>query len=77
MCLAITLSASVALILLFFRKIYIIVCKPEKNNRSAFTTTKDVRCHIGSAGTRDSMEKCVDFIEETDIERSGVVVRVF
>ena len=65
MCLAITLSASVALILLFFPKIYIIICKPEKNNRSAFTTSKDVRCHIGNQAGRsysasnDSFERSV------------------
>lgn len=65
MCLAITLSASVALILLFFPKIYIIICKPEKNNRSAFTTSKDVRCHIGNQPGRsystsnDSFERSV------------------
>ena len=52
MCLAITLSATVALILLFCPKIYIIICKPEKNNRSAFTTSKEVRCHIGSTSGR-------------------------
>ena len=54
MCMAITLSATVALILLFFPKIYIIICKPEKNNRSAFTTSKEVRCHIGSTTVRMS-----------------------
>ena len=48
MCLAVSLSATVALVLLFFPKVYIILCKPEKNNRSAFITSKDVRCHIGS-----------------------------
>ncbi|XP_064628882.1 metabotropic glutamate receptor 1-like isoform X2 [Lineus longissimus] len=48
LCIAISLSASVALVLLFFPKVYIILCKPEKNNRSAFTTSRDVRCHIGS-----------------------------
>jgi len=40
-------SATVALVLLFLPKVYIIIFKPEKNNRSAFTTTRDVRCHIG------------------------------
>lgn len=63
MCLAITLSATVALVLLFFPKVYIIICKPEKNNRSAFTTSKDVRCHIGSASSRayssDSMDRYI------------------
>ena len=67
MCLAITLSATVALILLFLPKIYIILCKPEKNNRSAFTTSKDVRCHIGSASGRsfsnsDSLDRWVALV---------------
>ena len=60
MCMAITLSASVALILLFFPKIYIIVCKPEKNNRSAFTTSKEVRCHIGTTQGRISSNNSVE-----------------
>ncbi|GFT22423.1 metabotropic glutamate receptor 1 [Trichonephila clavipes] len=47
LCLCISFSAIVALVLLFFPKLYIILLRPEKNNRSAFTTTKDVRCHIG------------------------------
>jgi len=50
---AITASATVALVFLFLPKIYIIIFKPEKNDRSAFTTTRDVRCHIGRpAGLR-------------------------
>lgn len=48
MCISISASASVSLALLFFPKIYIIIWAPEKNTRSAFTTSKDVRCHIGS-----------------------------
>ena len=60
MCMAISLSASVALILLFFPKIYIIVCKPEKNNRSAFTTSKEVRCHIGTAQGRISSSNSME-----------------
>ena len=68
MCLAISLSATVALVLLFFPKVYIIVCKPEKNNRSAFTTSKDVRCHIGSTSGRsfsgsDSIDRYGIFLE--------------
>lgn len=47
LCLCISFSAIVALILLFFPKIYIMLFRPEKNNRSFFTTAKDVRCHIG------------------------------
>lgn len=56
MCITITLSASVALVLLFFPKIYIILFKPERNNRSAFTTTNDVRCHIGSQQARTNSD---------------------
>lgn len=48
MCVSVSLSAYVALVLLFFPKVYIIIWAPEKNTRSAFTTSKDVRCHIGS-----------------------------
>ena len=45
--LSITFSATVALMLLFWPKAYIIVWKPERNNRGAFTTTTEVRCHVG------------------------------
>ncbi|KAL4233562.1 Metabotropic glutamate receptor 1 [Mactra antiquata] len=48
MSVSVSLSAYVALVLLFFPKVYIIIWAPEKNTRSAFTTSKDVRCHIGS-----------------------------
>lgn len=51
MCLSISFSAIVALILLFFPKCYIMIFKPEKNNRSYFTTAKNVRCHIGYVPT--------------------------
>lgn len=58
MCLCISFSAIVALVLLFFPKLYIILFRPEKNNRSAFTTTKDVRCHIGR-GLSDLKFSCL------------------
>ncbi|XP_045107628.1 metabotropic glutamate receptor 5-like isoform X2 [Portunus trituberculatus] len=44
-----SLSALVTLVLLFFPKLYIILFRPEKNDRSAFKTAKTVRCHIGSS----------------------------
>ncbi|XP_054722394.1 metabotropic glutamate receptor 5-like [Uloborus diversus] len=47
LCLCVSFSALVALLLLFFPKLYIIIFRPDKNDRSCFTTTKDVRCHIG------------------------------
>lgn len=42
----VSLSAVVTLVLLFGPKLYIIIFKPEKNNRSAFTTSADLRIHI-------------------------------
>ncbi|XP_066156356.1 metabotropic glutamate receptor 5-like isoform X2 [Euwallacea fornicatus] len=47
MCLCVTLSALVTWIFLFVPKLYIILFKPEKNNRAFFTTAK-IRCHIGA-----------------------------
>jgi hypothetical protein len=44
----VTLSASVTLVFLFMPKLYIIVLRPERNNRALFTTSKSIRCHIGA-----------------------------
>uniref|UniRef100_A0AC34RD06 G-protein coupled receptors family 3 profile domain-containing protein n=1 Tax=Panagrolaimus sp. JU765 TaxID=591449 RepID=A0AC34RD06_9BILA len=50
-----SLSASIALVLLFFPKLYIILLHPEKNVRASYTTTKLIRCHFGnSQGMSDS-----------------------
>jgi hypothetical protein len=38
----------VTLVFLFLPKMYIILLRPEKNNRAHFTTSKSIRCHIGS-----------------------------
>ncbi|KAH9508401.1 Metabotropic glutamate receptor 5 [Bulinus truncatus] len=43
-----SLSAAIAILLLFIPKVYVIIWVPEKNTRGAFTTSRDVRCHIGS-----------------------------
>nr|QRN45433.1 metabotropic glutamate 1-like receptor isoform X1 [Carausius morosus] len=48
MCMCVTLSAMVTLVFLFLPKMYIILLRPERNNRSFFTTSKSIRCHIGS-----------------------------
>ncbi|KAM7536530.1 hypothetical protein Aperf_G00000087319 [Anoplocephala perfoliata] len=45
--LCISVSASIALVILFLPKTYIILCRPDKNSRAAFITAKDIRCHIG------------------------------
>ncbi|XP_065079892.1 metabotropic glutamate receptor 1-like [Ochlerotatus camptorhynchus] len=48
MCICISLSAMVTLVFLFFPKLYIILIRPERNIRALFTTSKSIRCHIGS-----------------------------
>ncbi|KAI1713584.1 receptor family ligand binding region domain-containing protein [Ditylenchus destructor] len=44
-----SISATIALALLFFPKIFIILLHPEKNVRSSYTTTKLIRCHFGNS----------------------------
>ncbi|GLH00632.1 Uncharacterized protein GBIM_06956 [Gryllus bimaculatus] len=48
MCMCVTLSAQVTFVFLFLPKMYIILLRPERNNRAFFTTTSKIRCHIGS-----------------------------
>ena len=54
LCLCTSFSATVILIFLFMPKVYIILFKPEKNQRSAFATSKDIRCHFGSSSTQSN-----------------------
>ncbi|XP_071113517.1 metabotropic glutamate receptor 1-like [Haliotis cracherodii] len=73
-CISITLSASVSLVLLFFPKVYVIVWSPERNTRGAFTTSRDVRCHIGSKSLQscdsvDKKEKKYEGLFKSDIGR--------
>ncbi|KAK4328395.1 hypothetical protein Pmani_001220 [Petrolisthes manimaculis] len=44
-----SLSAMVTLVLLFFPKLYIILFRPEKNDRAAFKTDPTLRRHVGSS----------------------------
>ncbi len=48
LCLSTSFSATVILIFLFMPKVYKIIYNPEKNQRSAFTTSTSIRCHFGS-----------------------------
>lgn len=48
MCMCVTLTAMVTWAFLFLPKLYIILLHPERNNRALFTTSKSIRCHIGS-----------------------------
>ncbi|XP_030648441.1 glutamate receptor, metabotropic 5a [Chanos chanos] len=59
MCFSVSLSATVALCCMFAPKVYIMLAKPERNVRSAFTTSTVVRMHVGdgkaaSAASRSS-----------------------
>ena len=49
LCLSTSFSATVILIFLFIPKVYIIIFEPEKNQRSAFATAKEIRCHFGTS----------------------------
>ncbi|KAK1170816.1 metabotropic glutamate receptor 1-like isoform X1 [Acipenser oxyrinchus oxyrinchus] len=46
-CFSVSLSVTVALGCMFTPKMYIIIAKPERNVRSAFTTSDVVRMHVG------------------------------
>ncbi|MFT7800288.1 metabotropic glutamate receptor 5-like [Arapaima gigas] len=54
MCFSVSLSATVALGCMFTPKVYIILAKPERNVRSAFTTSTVVRMHVGDGKTASS-----------------------
>ncbi|KAK3866691.1 hypothetical protein Pcinc_027804 [Petrolisthes cinctipes] len=50
-----SLSAMVTLVLLFFPKLYIILFRPEKNDRAAFKTDPTLRRHVGSVQQDQSL----------------------
>ncbi|CAK9294580.1 unnamed protein product [Gordionus sp. m RMFG-2023] len=54
------LSAYVALVFLFFPKLYIIMFRPEKNSRMAFITSKTLRYHFGGNPVTQSVSKSED-----------------
>ena len=56
-CICASTNALVILIFLFFPKLYIIICVPEKNTRANFTTTKGIRCIIGRDDSSQSTNK--------------------
>uniref|UniRef100_A0A4W4DSA6 Metabotropic glutamate receptor 5 n=1 Tax=Electrophorus electricus TaxID=8005 RepID=A0A4W4DSA6_ELEEL len=53
-CFSVSLSATVALGCMFVPKVYIILAKPERNVRSAFTTSTVVRMHVGDGKAASS-----------------------
>ncbi|KAF2361120.1 GPCR family 3 C-terminal protein [Trinorchestia longiramus] len=54
-----SLSALVTLVLLFLPKLYIILLRPERNDRSQFKTATTVRCHFGSGKSIDGLDTSV------------------
>ena len=49
LCISTSFSSTVILAFLFVPKVYIIIFRPEKNQRSAFATSKELRIHFGSS----------------------------
>ncbi|KAF7270842.1 hypothetical protein GWI33_016204 [Rhynchophorus ferrugineus] len=70
-CMCITLSALVTWIFLFTPKLYIIILRPEKNNRVYFTTTK-IRCHIGSSATAAMLDRSSGSWKESSISVTNI-----
>ncbi|XP_077291377.1 metabotropic glutamate receptor 5-like isoform X2 [Arctopsyche grandis] len=69
MCMCVTLSAMVTLIFLFLPKLYIILFRPERNNRALFTTSKSIRCHIGSRVASAISDKSCSSFSNTGTNR--------
>ncbi|CAF3573200.1 unnamed protein product [Rotaria sordida] len=76
LCVATNASAYVVLIFLFFPKLYLIIFKPEKNQRSAFATNKDIRCHFGSSTTSKSDMSSYRYSEASSLFRKSVLHRI-
>ncbi|CAF1645739.1 unnamed protein product, partial [Adineta ricciae] len=75
LCVATNASAYVVLIFLFFPKLYLIIFKPEKNQRSAFATNKDIRCHFGSSTSKSDMSN-YNFNDGSALFRKSVLHRI-
>ncbi|XP_069676283.1 metabotropic glutamate receptor 1-like [Periplaneta americana] len=73
MCMCVTLSAMVTLVFLFLPKMYIILLRPERNNRALFTTSKSIRCHIGSSVASAISNKSSNSYSSTESPRDRSV----
>lgn len=71
MCICVTLSAMVTLIFLFMPKLYIIIFRPERNNRALFTTSKSIRCHIGSRVASAISDKSCSSFSSAGVNRAA------
>ncbi|UJR15692.1 hypothetical protein I4U23_002626 [Adineta vaga] len=75
LCIATNASAYVVLIFLFFPKLYLIIFKPEKNQRSAFATNTDIRCHFGSSSSKGNIS-AYRYSEGASLFRRSVINRI-
>ncbi|CAF3974918.1 unnamed protein product [Adineta steineri] len=75
LCVATNASAYVVLIFLFFPKLYLIIFKPEKNQRSAFATNTEIRCHFGSSIAKPELPSD-RYSEATSVFRRSVLHRI-
>ncbi|CAG0892546.1 unnamed protein product [Darwinula stevensoni] len=66
LCYCMSLSGLVTLVLLFFPRLYIILCRPERNNRSEFITATTVRCHIGNSSGYSRTSTSLSVCEATE-----------
>ncbi|XP_078412760.1 metabotropic glutamate receptor 1-like [Cetorhinus maximus] len=60
---SVSLSVTVALGCMFTPKIYIIIAKPERNVRSAFTTSDVVRMHVGDGKAASRSNSLLDMFK--------------
>lgn len=76
LCLCITFCALETWAFLFIPKMYIIILRPERNNRSFFTTSKTIRCHIGSRVASAIAEKSSvnSWRDSNSIEKESTIV---
>ncbi|CAF0905159.1 unnamed protein product [Adineta ricciae] len=75
LCVATNASAYVVLVFLFFPKLYLIIFKPEKNQRSAFATNTDIRCHFGSSTSKGDISS-YRYSESAPLFRRSVINRI-
>uniref|UniRef100_A0A672L3B1 Metabotropic glutamate receptor 5-like n=1 Tax=Sinocyclocheilus grahami TaxID=75366 RepID=A0A672L3B1_SINGR len=70
MCFSVSLSATVALGCMFVPKVYIILAKPERNFRSAFTTSTVVRMHVGDGKSSSAASRSSSLIQSVSNGKS-------
>jgi len=65
LCMSTSFSAIVLLAFLFAPKVYIILFEPEKNQRSMFITSKELRCHFGASSHQIKFKSSISYGNES------------